>query len=188
MKLFIVFLISPYAALILLLKNRFRPFGNQPKTPSTTGWQKILPMVLIIQLIAMALLISYHQRSEVYDEPTPLVKMESSQAHGDYHLTITCIDLRDMNISTVSWTLLDEYGMAVHGEQGNVRGIHQTDMDTIFGNATFRDNDENGYLSRGDTFIIKGVGNGGKTEEGYRLLLKSDITGDKMNGRGTILG
>ena len=72
--------------------------------------------------------------------------------------------------------------------QGSVKDIYGLNFDDQYTNVSFQDNDRDGKISAGDVFLIKNAVNGGPASAGYSLLLKFDVTGDKMNGGGTKIG
>jgi len=88
----------------------------------------------------------------------------------------------------VNYILLDEASTAVPGVQGSLVDILNLDPDHEATNITFFDNDSDERLSRGDVFWIKHLDHGGQAGERYSLMAKFDPAGDRMNGRGTILG
>ena len=153
--------------------------------------QAVSPVVAVFLMIGItvvlaAVLYSWAGTCDHRDMHTPIVLANCSRdANDDYIITITDVDTNIVTIQTVNYILLDEHSRAVPGEQGGVKDIANQKSKQLELNITFRDNDMDGNLSAGDTFKIIHISNGGIAFNGYALLLKFVITGDKMNGGGT---
>ena len=123
------------------------------------------------------------------DKQTPTVGAVYQPCGGNnFAVHIEKVDPDAVSVISVNYILLDDRGTAVPGVQGGVKDIYWKDTDFERSNVSFQDNDLDGKISAGDVFVILSKKSGGQAESGYSLLLKFDVTGDKMNGGGTRLG
>jgi flagellin-like protein len=153
----------------------------------------VSPVIAIILMIAITIVLTAvlntwtcggFRRSDVQ---TPTVGALYQPDDVNFTIHIEKIDPDPTHVWNVNYILLDERGTAIPGVQGSMKDILNLDPDHEYTNITFYDNDGDEMLSAGDVFWIKNADFGGQARVGYSLLLKFEITGDKMNGRGTIL-
>lgn len=151
----------------------------------------IIAVVLMVSITVVLVVIFYMSTSTCFvrsDKQIPTVGAYSEKnENGNFTITIEKVDPDSVSILSVNYILLDEGGRAVPGEQGGVKDIYGLNPKFSHTNITFLDNDRDTKVSSGDTFLICNTGNGGPASSGYSLLLKFDVTGDKMNGGGTRL-
>ena len=147
----------------------------------------VLLMVTITVVLA-AVLYTWALSFIVSDKQTPTLGAVS-EPHGtnDFAVHVQKVDPDAVRPISVTYILLDDQGRAVPGVQGSVDSIYCGNPEFGQMNVTFLDEDRDGRLSAGDVFIVISKENGGQAEEGYSLLLKFEVTGDKMNGGGTRL-
>jgi len=152
------------------------------------------PIIAVILMIAITIVLAAvlntwtctgFKRS---DEQTPTVGAIYQPMGQNYTIHVEKIDPDATNVWNVNYILLDDRGTAVPGVQGSLKDILNLDSDHECTNITFYDTDGDENLSAGDVFWIKDQEFGGEATVGYSLLLKFEITGDKMNGGGTIIG
>jgi len=157
--------------------------------PSTQRKISTLIIAIACATVFLTIVLSTHHPPFIRDDgPTPKVNMTVNQYNGDFYLHVESIDQEGVNITHVNWILLDNQSRAVPGEQGSVKDIYGSVIAQPDVNVSFKDSDGDHNFTVGDYFVIKGVRNGGQAEAGYSLLLKYDLSGDKMNGGGTKLG
>lgn len=147
----------------------------------------VLLMVAITVVLA-AVLYTWALSFIMSDKQTPTIgAVYQPCGTKDFVVHIEKVDPDAVRPNSVTYILLDDQGKAVPGVQGCVSFIYCRNPDFEQTNISFQDNDRDGRISAGDVFIIISKENGGQAEPGYSLLLKYDVTGDKMNGGGTVL-
>ena len=154
----------------------------------------------VIMLTIFTVVFSYlmYNWAETFVRPnkqTPTVGMVQYRSqNGDFIVEVEKVDPDAVSVISVNYILLDTRSSAVPGVQGSVKDIYCIDYyyepsgrpeGWVF-NVSFIDTDLDAKLSAGDYFVVRHVDNRGQAEEGYILLLKSEVTGDKMNGGGTM--
>ena len=145
-------------------------------------------LMVAITLVLAAVLYTWALSFIVSDKQTPTVgAVYKPYSTKDFAVHIEKVDPGAVQTISVNYILVDDQGKAVPGVKGSVSSIYC--MNPEFGqmNVTFLDEDRDGKISAGDFFVIISKENGGQAEVGYSLLLKYDVTGDKMNGGGTRL-
>ena len=149
---------------------------------------KIVPIIILIMIVAVVAYVLDQGALVNTCIETPTVGMVSlSTNESNFSVSVEKVDPDSVSINLVYYLLLDEAGAAIPGIQGSLTDIYQLDLENETTNITFIDNDLDEKLSAGDMFLIKHQDHGGQASEGYHLLLKFELTGDKMNGGGTIL-
>jgi len=148
----------------------------------------IVVFLVVLSGVTFTLLYIWALPGQHTHKETPHVETYSYLNAGDFYVLIQKVDPILPSVRKVNFILLDEQWNGVSGEQGSVSEIYGLNFDDTSTNITFLDMDINGKLSGGDFLKIKNVNNGGQAKSGYFFLLKFDITGDKMNGKGTRLG
>jgi len=146
----------------------------------------VVIMVIITVSLAAALYMWTPQCR--HDEQTPTVGLVYQPHNQNMSFHVDKVDPDAVDILDVSYILLDDRGTAFPGIRGNLVDILNLDPDHPATNVTFYDNDGDEKLSTGDHFWVKHADFGGEAEAGYTLLLKYELTGDKMNARGTLIG
>ena len=160
----------------------------------TESKSAVSPVIAVIIMVAItivlaAVLYTWSCNFSRNDKQTPTVgAVYQPFGENNSAVHIEKVDPDAVSVISVNYILLDERGTAVPGVQGSVKDIYWKDTDFEQSNVSFYDNDLDGKISAGDVFIIVSKENGGQAEPGYSLLLKFDVTGDKMNGGGTRLG
>lgn len=156
-------------------------------------------VLFVLMLTVFTVIFSYlmYNWAETFVRPnkqTPTVGMVQYRSqNGDFIVVVEKVDPDAVSVISVNYILLDNRSRAVPGVQGSVKDIYCIDYyyepsgrpeGWVF-NVSFIDTDLDAKLSARDYFIVRHVDNRGQAEEGYILLLKSEVTGDKMNGGGT---
>lgn len=151
---------------------------------------KAIPIILAVAIIIVYLAVTYTWSPcfERSDEQTPTVGAIYQPYDNNFSVHVEKIDPDATNHTKVNFILLDEAARAVSGVHGSLKHIYNLNFSDEYTNISYQDIDEDGMLSPGDVFLIKHKDYGGQAESGYRLLLKFEPTGDKMNGGGTRLG
>lgn len=140
----------------------------------------IIMVALTIVLAAVLYSMSIGYRRDGVQIPTVGAVYQPQDKNFTVH--VEKIDPDPTSIRNVSYILLDDRSVGVPGVQGSLRDILNLDPDHEHTNITFYDNDNDENLSAGDVFWIKHADFGGEASEGYTLLLKFEITGNKING------
>jgi len=171
----------PYAILVKSIPPR--------SIPGRVKWGVAVYLVMAIIVIPPAILYTHPTCGFDRDEVTPSVHcVYQPFRDNDSAIHIEKVDPDAVPVNLVRFILLDEAGRAIVTCQGNVLEITNLSIHDPRANVSFHDNDRDKKISAGDVFIIRSKKNGGQAMERYSLLLKFEITGDKMNGGGTILG
>jgi len=156
--------------------------------------EAVSPVIAVILMVAItvvlaAVLYTWALSFIRSDKTTPTVAAVSQPfQNNDFAIHIDKVDPDAVSVISVNYYLLDDKGVAVPGVQGSVKEIYGLRFNDDSTNVSFKDNDRDGKISAGDVFQIKNKINGGMASAGYSLLLKFDVTGDKMNGGGTRVG
>jgi flagellin-like protein len=156
--------------------------------------EAVSPVIAVILMVAItvvlaAVLYTWALSFIRSDKQTPTVgAVYQPFGNNDFAITIEKVDPDAVSVISVNYILLDDASRAVPGVQGSVKDVYGLNFDDQYTNVSFQDNDRDGKISAGDVFLIKNVINGGQASAGYSLLLKFDVTGDKMNGGGTRIG
>ena len=156
--------------------------------------EAVSPVIAVILMVAItvvlaAVLYTWALSFIRSDKQTPTVgAIYQPYGQGDFAIHIEKVDPDAVSVISVNYILLDASSSAVPGVQGSVKDIYGLNVEDQYTNVSFQDNDRDGKISAGDVFLIKNSNNGGQAQAGYSLLLKFEVTGDKMNGGGTKLG
>jgi archaeal type IV pilus assembly protein PilA len=156
--------------------------------------EAVSPVIAVILMVAItvvlaAVLYTWALSFIRSDKQTPTVgAVYQPFGNNDFAIHVEKVDPDAVSVISVNYILLDDRGTAVPGVQGSVKDIYGLNFDDQYTNVSFQDNDRDGKISAGDVFLIKNAVNDGQASAGYALLLKFDVTGDKMNGGGTKLG
>ena len=145
-------------------------------------------LMIAITVVLAAVLYTDHGCSDYKSEVTPTVGAVYQPYDNNFSVHVEKVDPDPPNHTKVNYILLDEASRAVPGVQGSLKHIYNLNFTDEYTNISYQDKDGDGMLSQGDVFFIKSKEYGGQAEAGYSLLLKYDVTGDKMNGGGTKLG
>jgi len=145
-------------------------------------------LMIAITVVLAAVLYSDHGCSDYESEVTPTVGAVYQPYDHNFSVHVEKVDPDPPNHTKVNYILLDDASRAVPGVQGSLKDIYNLNFTDEYTNISYQDKDEDGMLSPGDVFLIKHKDYGGQAKLGYSLLLKFDVTGDKMNGGGTQLG
>lgn len=156
--------------------------------------EAVSPVIAVILMVAItvvlaAVLYTWALSFIRSDKQTPTVgAVYQPFEQNDFAIHIEKVDPDAVSVISVNYILLDDRATTVSGVQGSVKDIYGLNFDDQYTNISFHDNDRDGKISAGDVFLIKNKANGGQASAGYSLLLKFEVTGDKMNGGGTRLG
>lgn len=156
--------------------------------------EAVSPVIAVILMVAItvvlaAVLYTWALSFIRSDKQTPTVgAIYRPFGNNDFAIHVEKVDPDAVSVISVNYILLDASSSAVPGVQGSVKEIYGLNFDDQYTNVSFQDNDRDGKISAGDVFLIKNSNNGGQAQAGYSLLLKFEVTGDKMNGGGTTLG
>ena len=156
--------------------------------------EAVSPVIAVILMVAItvvlaAVLYTWALSFIRSDKQTPTVgAIYTPFGNNDFGINIEKVDPDAVSVISVNYILLDDASSAVPGVQGSVKDIYGLNFDDQYTNVSFQDNDRDGKISAGDVFQVKNAINGGQASDGYSLLLKFSVTGDKMNGGGTRLG
>ena len=109
-------------------------------------------------------------------------------ASGDYLIEIEKIDENPLGTKACNYMILDSNGEFLRKNSGDARYIYCVDIDFkgdyfnngFRANTTFIDHGLDGFVSIGDWFIIRSIGNGGVGEEGGALRLIYDYSFETM--------
>ncbi len=156
-----------------------------------TKWIVLTVVSMTLITIILAMILKMWADSFIRsDKQTPKLETECFVSlRGDYIVMIEKVDPDAVGVINCNYILLDEHGRAVPGVQGSVREIYGVDLDFRAGdsddqgtfNVSFVDMDKDGKICADDYFIIRSEKNGGIAEMDYSLLIKFDVTGEKMN-------
>ena len=120
-------------------------------------------------------------QTEDYDIRSPKLTLQCSyNEDGFFIVNITDAD-RKPGVTSSIYYLEDGNGIQVPEESGYyVSQIYGLNMSYAPYNISFDDNDSNGRMSTGDSFIIRSMEKRGSADEGYIFKLVYGITGDTM--------
>lgn len=153
--------------------------------------EAVSPVIAVILMVAItvvlaAVLYTWALSFIRSDKQTPTIgAIYQPFGNNDFAVHVEKVDPQAVSVISVNYILLDDSGRAVPGVQGSVKDIYGLNFDDDYTNVSFQDNDRDGKISAGDVFLVKNAINGGQASSGFSLLLKFDVTGDKMNGAGT---
>lgn len=148
----------------------------------------MLVFLIIGISIPVAMILIYDYGHTWQETPTPKVEMEIKQDDdANFTISVTRVDGTYTGLRYVRFILIDDRGEEVPSEIGNTSAISGKDISHENVNISYQDNDNDENISQGDEYTIKHKDFGGAAEAGYSLLLKHEVTGNKMNGWGTKL-
>ncbi len=165
------------------------------------GVSPVIAVILMVAITVVLAAVLYVWASSFATGDTEEFGEGHATVIGDNY-KVDIISMNQIDITETKFQLLDQYGgpkldsdgEAIYGEVDDItviayasnQSFYEDSSDTMPLNDTatgefyyyvvFQDVDNNGKMNAGDTFLIKGTGNGGKAGEDDVFRVKSDRT------------